>query len=374
MGVVLGQGFATYLLEPIAKIVGTDQAPDYKLGYYGFMNMLQNQDKPQFLRLDTANGQKRTAQVKYKQRFLKKHTETADDCNNTNLQTYLETSVDLTVFRQIAYYIEDERLAKYTEDAIETKRMGQPNTSLMNEFLVDMATAANALFQGLSDDLQALVTVGNNKTTGNNGSVAINIHQDTTLLPLQDGMTKIRQQYKVNQGFGRPQIIGDTNGLMAAYYLQQAEKGLAQNGLDTRISAMMSDFYADDEAGGIWGANDILVCQPNSVQIVEYMKYKGFKGGPRPGASVYGTVFVPTFISPTEQKLVEFDFQLKYFDCPTTIGDAYYGNQLSVDRGYNMILSKNCGLFQIPSEAYRGGDVLNGNNGVLRFTIANPNP
>src|SRR4029077_8622361 len=153
---------------PIRKIVGSDQAPDYKLGYYGFVNMLQSQDKPQFLRLDTDNGQKRTAQVKYKQRFLKKHTETADDCNNTNLQSYLETSVDLTVFRQIAYYIEDERLAKYTEDAIQTKRMGQPNTSLMNEFLVDMATAANALFQGLSDDLQALVTVGTNKITNNN--------------------------------------------------------------------------------------------------------------------------------------------------------------------------------------------------------------
>ena len=53
---------------------------------------------------------------------------------------------------------------------------------------------------------------------------------------------------------------------------------------------------------------------------------------------------------------VNFDAQLKYDDCGGTYTDAYSGQSVSLEKGYNLILSKTFGLYQIPADAYRMED------------------
>jgi hypothetical protein len=68
---------------------------------------------------------------------------------------------------------------------------------------------------------------------------------------------------------------------------------------------------------------------------------------------------------------LRWDMQLKYYDCPTTVTNAYTGSSQSIDRGWVLILSKNYGYFPTPTDAFDGADVLHGNNGTLRYNITN---
>src|SRR5438105_1879790 len=109
MAITLGQGFRPYLLSHIANIC-REATPQYKIEPIGFLNMLQLQDKPKFLRLNTEGGHKLQAQVKYKQRWTKEFVGTTIDCGVTNKPVYRETSVDLTSTRCIVLNFEDERI------------------------------------------------------------------------------------------------------------------------------------------------------------------------------------------------------------------------------------------------------------------------
>lgn len=69
----------------------------------------------------------------------------------------------------------------------------------------------------------------------------------------------------------------------------------------------------------------------------------------------------------------EFDFQLKYNDCPQVTNVAEYGGgQTYVEkRGWEFTLMSTYDLFKIPSDAYAAGDRLVGNNGSLYFAATN---
>lgn len=369
MAVTLGQGFAPYLLEHIKTVAG-DATPQYKLEVPGYLNLLQSQSKPTILRLDTQAGHKKTAQVRFKQRWGKEHTDTSKSCDQTNVGTRLETPVELSSTRQFAIHIEDEDIAKYEEAASRSIAVGRPATGIMNELLEEIIIASSAILDGVNDDLAttAVSEIGNNRRTGNSNASTINIALDGTQNPLNDGLTQILADYKNNGGRGMPQVWG--SGLMYNFMLQQASKSADQAGYDTTVMARGLKFYHDLSAPTILGTNEVVVYEPNAVQIVEYLEYTGFKAGQKPGASFFGVITLP-MVSNGEVLPVDFDFQLKYNDCQTTLTDAYYGTELTLEKGFNLIISKQCGLFTIPDNAYRATDVLNGNRGSLRYTITN---
>lgn len=369
MALELGEGFRPYLLRHISTIAKMN-TPEYKLEPVGFLNLLQSQSKPEILRLNDPNGHKKQVRIKKQQRFNKSQTDTAKSCDNFLQPTYSENDVDLSSVRQLAFSIPDEKIAKYEEDASRTVMLGQPPTKLMNEFFQTILTASSAILEGVNDDLLTLAVgqIGVNRRTGNNNAATINLGKDSNVLPLDNGETQILADFKNNGGKGRPQVVG--SGLMYNYLLQQIAKSPNQSGFDTRIMANMMNFYHDLSAASILGANQVIVYEPDAVQIVEYMEYTGFKAGPKPGASTFFTAPLPMFAG-EEAKPVEFDFQLKYFDCPTVLTDAYYGTEFTMEKGFGLIISKQCGLWTIPSAAYRATDVLNGNRGSLRYTITN---
>ena len=365
----LGLGFRPYLLAHLKSILA-EETPQYKIEPVGFLNLLSNQSRPTILRLDTSKGHFQTAQIKYKQRYTKDFVSKVASCDETNTQAYREASVDLISFNQIAIHIEDETIAKYTDDASEVLTAGTPPTPIMNEFIEEIMNAASAILEGVNEDLQtaASVNIGVNARTGNNAASLININRSSLALPLDDGLTEILSDYAINMGMGQPQVFG--SGLFYNFMLQQKAKSANFSGYNTAIEAAGLKFYHDLQSANILGTNQILVCQPNSLQWVEYMRYTGFKAGLKPGASQFFILPIPMQVG-ADVVPVMFDVQLRYNDCAETFTDAYYGTPIVLEKGYNLILSKTSGLFTIPADAYRGTDRLVGNRGTLLYEIEN---
>lgn len=367
MALELYQGFRPYLLKS-AQEAFLSANPQYKIEEVGFVSLLKSQNpRVEVLRINEGNGHKKFVQVKAKKRFNVAHTETSKSCDVAVQQSYYEKSVELSSTRQIAIYIEDEKMAKYTDDA--TNKVAFGDSTIAQELYDDVKTAASAIVEAINQDLFtiAVSSLGINKVTGSAAAATVNFPLDTTNNALGSGMTKILTDFKVNNFSGKPQIVG--SGLLHSYMLQQKAKIGDQSGLDTRIQAASSDFFYDPYAATALGANQAIVYEPDAVGLVEYNEYTGYKAGSKPGASEFGTVPLPLG---TSGQTMTFDWQLKYFDCPTSFTDGYYGTTINVGKGWYLILSKQAGLWTIPSDAYRNGtDAYYGNRGSLRYSFTN---
>lgn len=365
----MANGFRPYLLKHLMEIAGT-ATPQFKMDPQGFLNFLQSQKKPSVLRLNNAAGHKESVQVKYRQRWTKDFVTSGVDCDVANVPSYQETSVDLTSTSAFSIYIPDETIARYEDEASKTVMVGQPATDFMNEFLEEIYAGANAILSKLNSDLLTTLSsqIGVNRRTGVVGPASLNLNKNAETNNLTDGMTLLLSDYKLNGFSGTPQIIG--GGLFANFMWQQAAKGLDSTGLNTAIQAAGAKFYYDLDVASIYDPNIIIVAEPDSIQMVEYLKYTGFKAGTKPGGSTFGTLTLP-MLNGTEVMPVDFDFQLKYNDCSKTITDSYYEQSSAVEPGYQLIISKSAGLFTIPDNAYRAGDPLVGNRGTLIYDVTN---
>ena len=365
----MADGFAPNLLRSIKDIVGQN-SPELKLNYQGYLNLLMSQKNAEVVRLNdpSAPGHRRSVQIKRKKRFTVAHTDTARSCDNVNLQPYEEQTVPLTIFRQLAIHVDDETIARYPSETSQSTSIGQPPTSLMRELLDDIRSGADALLTGINRDLFTLgvTDIGVNVVTGGVGAKAINFPLNTTNNPLQSGINEILTDFQTNEAIGKPQIVG--SGLIHSFFMQQAAKDSDQSGINTTIQAAQGDFFYDTFAATALGANQALVYEPNAVQLVSYMNYQGFKAGEKL-TSIYFTMKLP-MVEQAQVKMVEFDVQLKYEDCPTTLTDAYYGTSLAVEKGWNIIISKEVGLYTI-EDGYRGTDRLSGNRGSYRYSFTN---
>jgi len=330
--------------------------------------MLLSQDSMGAVTLNGGNGHRKTVRVKRKKRFTVDFTDTSQSCDQSNVGPWEAQNVTLSSTRQLAVTFNDETIAQYCEDASQMRTAGP--TRVMDEVYTSILGMADALLQGVTQDLQTVASanVVINRRTGNNAATTLNLTLNSTTAPLTDGHTQLMSDYKFNQAKGRPQIVG--SGLYHNFALQQNAKQANQAGLDTRTQFGGVDFYYDPYFATSFGANQIMVYEPNAIQLVEYMEYTGFKAGVKPGGSTFFTMALPVQTADGVCPVM-FDVQLKYYDCPTTFTDAYYSTSYTLDKGYSLIISKQCGLYTIPTQAYRGTDVLSGNRGSYRYTITN---
>ena len=364
-----GLGFADSLTKHIRKVTA-ENTPQFKLNWQGYLNMLMSNKNHKVVKLNDPNaeGHRRTVLIKARQRWNVAHTDTTASCDNVNVPAYFERTVALTGFRQLGLYIDDETIARYPAEASRAASLGTPSTPLMDEFLLMIKEGADALLSGVNQDLYTLgaTAIGVNQRTGNAAAAAINLALNTTNNSLNQVLTQVLTDYQLNESTGRPKMVG--TGLIHNFMLQQRAKSPDQSGINTPIMANDFDFYQDPFTATALGANQAIVYEPEAVQIVEYMKYKGFKGGDKQ-TSFYFTFFLPMQLSDRVAN-VEFDAQLKYYDCPTTLTDAYYGNSVTVNKGWSLIISKDYGLFTI-DQAYRATDRLTGNRGSYRYNFTN---
>ena len=365
----MANGFAPYLLKSIAEIA-KENNPEYTLDPAGYFNLLLSQGSADVVSNGpTQNGHLREVRVKSLQRAIVAQTDTTASCDNVNVPAYNEATVPLDIYRQIGIYIDDITIARYESEASASILVGQPPTKFMREFVKNIMTHTDAIVQGLDQDLltKQLAAVGVNTNTGNNAAKAINIPKSTLTNPLDDSITEILYDYQTNGFRGKPQVVG--SGLIQKWFIQQAYKFVDQSGIDSRIQASMMNFFPDLNFGTIFGADQALLVAPNTVQLVEWMFNQGSFAGNK-GVSQFGVMTLPMQVG-FDVLPVNFDFQLKYIDCPTSLIDAYSGATITAARGYALIISKNVGLYTLPTNAYQAGDRLAGVRGTLRYALTN---
>lgn len=366
-----------------ALLVGSEEAflnasPQTKRTPPGFLNaLLQNTTKPQAVAVDQGNGHRKQVRVKFLTRATAANTSTTDDCVLDAVPAYDEQLVDVNGFRKIAIYVKDEDIKKYCSDAstlVDSNGQlinGAQGTSFMKDHLNKLLAQMNGLYSAIDQDLVSAqaAAFGANVNTGDNAAKNINISKDTHIQSLADGIVEILKDYAENEGCDTPFIVG--NGLFHAYVMQQmAVKFGNQQGIQTSAWNDAYKFYYDPNTIAAWGANQIGVFQPNSTQLIEYNQYAGSFAGHH-GTSDFGTLIDPYTgcMNAGEARMMKFDVQLKYFDCPF---DALVGGSpMTLPRGYALIVSKSFQLLNIPADAYSSGDRLFENNGTLRYEITN---
>ena len=225
----------------------------------------------------------------------------------------------------------------------------------------------------MNQDLWPLLTpaIGVNRRSGNKGDT-INVTLNSNNFVLTDGFPQIFSDIKQNlfsSVNGKYTMIG--SGLMENYMGSAGMLGMNQAGLANNLGLNKLNFLLDQDAPSLLGTNQVLLIDDGAVQLVEFMRYTGAYAGFK-GTSTFGTIPLPMQMNNAEVKNVWFDYQLRYSDCPTNFTDAYYGTTIALNRGWNIILSKQFGLFTIPSYMYSNpGDPMNGNTGIIKYTITN---
>lgn len=365
----MANGIAKPLLDDLMAVAG-GAYPGVKVDAHGFLGMVITNTAPGDIKVNSAPGHKQQVDIKYKQRYTKAQTDTALSCDNVLTPSWLEATVAVNNVRQIAMHWNDETIASYMRDA--SVRQGvpgaTPGTTVVAEILTDIQHAANAIMDGVNDDLLGLLTWGKNRVTGASTATALNFSSDTSVQKFTEGFPRLLGDYRKNNLTGRPQIVGAGNFANVAL-AQAMRSGADQFGYDYRIALAGFDFWMDQNFDDVVGSNVIGVFEPGAVKMVEYNRYTGDKAGNK-GVSEFFQIVLP-YVDPLSNIVVpvRFDAQLKYDDCGSTYTDAYSGQSVSLEKGYNLILSKTFGLFQIPSDAYRHEDAQRSVNGALRYTV-----
>ena len=367
----MANGFSLGILQ-MMKEVTKDATPAYKVEPYGMLASLLSAHSPGVIKNDSYDGHFKTVKVKKKKRLTMSDTETSASCDIGAPIPYTEDTVTINGYRRVAFHLEDEVVAAFDAYASAPVQVPGMISPLMFEFFDSLQVACNGILEGVNNDIVtlALANNGKNRVSGNTTAQTINIPLSWTNNDLAAGVTKLLSDFKLNNMSGKPIIVGA--GLMHNFMLQQAAvRGNNFNGIDTRIQGAGIDFFLDYQLPTIASAaNQIMVYEKDAVQIVEYMEYQGFKAGPKPGASQFGVITLP-MMNPDGTKVpVKFDFQLRYNDCAVTETNAY-GDPQTYQKGYNLIISKQFGLYTIPTTAYSASDVLSGNRGSLKYNITN---
>lgn len=368
----MANGFSLGLLQ-MQNEVHKAASPQYKIEPYGLLASLYTAHSRGAIKNNSFDGHTQTVKVKAKKRVVPGDTSDSASCENTNTIPYVEDTVSVANYRQYAFHIEDETIAQFDAYASQNVRVpgSAPATDLMFEFYDSLMTAASGILTAVNRDLWtlALAAIGNNRRTGTNTATNLNFTQNTALNVLTAGANQIKRDFAYNSMTGRPIAVGA--GLFHNWILQQPAATPTQGGIDSRIQAAGFDFFHDEDLDIQVGAsNKLVVYEKDAIQIVEYMKYKGFKAGAK-GTSVFGTMMLPMNAGGGQMIPVEFDYQLKYNDCDQEFAYVDGSSAVTLEKGWNLIVSKNFGLYTIPATAYDASDVLTGNRGSLYYTITN---
>ena len=366
--------FAPFILNHLADVTG-ENAPQTKITPTGFLKACIENDpeitmpEAEKLRLNTESGNIKQIRLSYLQRILPSQTATTDSCDNDFVPVYSDFMLQAPLFRKISFLIPDATIAQYMEDAAKTTELGQPATKVMNEFLTTLKTYANGLLGAIDLDLIGQVSWGVNAVTNSNAAKVLNIEQDATKFDLSTGWAQLLDDLDVNEFVGTPQIVG--SGVFNRFVRSRGIQGGSLSGMNNNEYSDFNWYYdAYAKTAGNFGTDNIGVFSKGSFGFVDLNKFVGFRSGVK-GVSAFFQISLP--VQPKQNdgtaELMKFDCQLKYIDCPTEVYNGYAN--VTVNRGWQLIISKNFGLFQIPADAFQTGDPLFGNNGALRYSITN---
>jgi len=351
------KGIVATLLITISNLAGMND-PQYKVTPVGFLQMLLNNattanvNNLESLRL----GLTREIYVRYMQRGIDTDTVDVDSCDTNITAVWKEKSLGSALFSQIGIRIDDSLLRKLEDNASQPFSLGSPATQVNIALYQTILTQLNGLISKIDKNLLAAQTSawGINPVTGANTPQTVNF---SNVPSINDGIVKLLSDYQYAEIAGTPQIVG--NGSVVNYDIhQQLKRGIDNGGFGSNPV----NVYSDPFTVSAWGANHFGVFVPGLISFIDYTKYGGNFGGYK-GNSYFFTFPVPVQLANGTLTQLWFDAQLKYNDCPQKDDDG----KVIVDRGWAIMISKNYGLFNAPSDIYKTGDRLAGFNGSLHY-------
>jgi hypothetical protein len=369
-------GYCPALLLHMKYVVG-ENAPEHKITPSGFLKMMLEkgaQAKPigDPFNLANVNGHIKDLRLKYYTRTTPAQMQTSDSCDIDLVQAYDEITIDTTSVVKFGLHFNDETIARYCDEASRSVAMGKAPSSFMEEHLAGLMAALPGFVAKIDQTLLAGITWGTNVVTGASTATAVNFNDDSTVNLFSEGWTKVMSDYRANEGQGRPQVVG--SGLVDSAFIQSRNPAMTQySPLNNNAAAGNMDYYYDLNAATSWGSNQFGVFMPGTFGLVQLDEYVGFRAAvnqPK-GTSYFFNMPVPVEMPGSDGllRMLNIDFQFKYLDCPTTTTVGY--EEVTLERGWSLIMKKNFAPWQIPSDAYQASDRLTGNNGSLRYTATN---
>lgn len=373
MSFTSGEGFAPYILGDLRNIA-LQNTPGTRIDPFGTLKHLYSQPQADILRLNTPSGHKKRATVKYKKRLTVNETRTTKECDGVTVNPYIEKDITLSSTRQIGFCLEDDLVRQYQEAASQGVNIGDPSVTISNEMYQLILNGANAIMQGINQDLLAdmITKLGTNVVTGTDlsaGADIINISKDATINDLSGGITEILSHYQEHGGVGTPVVVG--GGLFNSMMINRGFQGAGQNGTNNSAALNNFNYMYDLDTQTLLGQNQILVLQPNAFALVDYFENVGRFVGPNMGDSKFGTLVLPMMDIVGDVVPIKFDYQLKWHDCAKSYTDDETAQILNGGKGWVMWLRKCSGVCAIPDDAYRATDRLFGHRGALRYQITN---
>jgi hypothetical protein len=318
------------------------------------------------LSLNAQSGQIREAKVKYLQRRTDDDVSDTDECGTTFIHKYLEQSIEAPRFAQAGFFIDLPTLKRYEDAAMQLVQTGNPNVPVLQEVWTQIMHTVNAVLSKIDAALISDVTFGVNVTTGNNSPKTLNINKLGNMYDLTNGLLELANDYQENEFSGTAIIVG--NGLFNRFANARAATGVNAGGINV-ASVFDYKWYFDIKTTSGWGANQIGVFAPGTIGLVDFDNYMTFPRD-RFGTSQFTILPLPLETSTGEVVTMNFNVQIKEVDCPSTQLDTPYGTT-AAGRGMEVYISKNFGLWQLPTDAYAAGDRLAGVNGALNYDVTN---
>jgi hypothetical protein len=368
----MSQGFCPALLTSIND-VAEGNAPGRKMQIAGFLAMLfccQNSlVNPVNSGFDGPNIRPLT--VSYTKRPVVSQVSSTDDCNVDRIPSYLEWTLPNLGFKKSSFFIDDATMAQYCADFASSRQAGRPPTTVMREVYERMYETANVVMRAINQDLvtQMLTRFGVNVTTGQSHGKVINVDQDGAKFVLDNGIIDMLRDIQENEICGDPCLVG--GGLWSAWNASQLLQCCNAAGMDFSKTGLPK-FFFDKDTQQIWGPDTAGLFAPGSVKFIGRNAYQGWGAGPK-GTSFFTMLPMPVevFSCNADDCLRDliFDMQMRYIDCPTTLTVA--GNSQSVNRGWQVIISKRYALWVQPADAYQTTDPLYDTNGTLMYYLTN---
>lgn len=365
-------GFCPALLTNI-DAVAEGNSPSRKLHIAGFLAALFCCQNSSVNPINQTNdgAHTRPLTVKYRVRPTLSSVQYEDDCDINRIPGYQEWTVGTPTHVQSSFFLDDATLMQYCRDASNIRTLG--STSVTDEVYGLILEHASLLVKAINrvTVTQMATQFGNNTTTGSATGKTINIARDGNKYVLDNGVVDLMRDMQENELCGDPCIIG--GGLFAGFNIAQAMTCCNQAGMD--ISKLgLPKFYFDKDTQQIWGNNSVGVLAPGSVKFIGRNKYQGAFAGQK-GTSYFMTMPLPIAefgcnVDDCLRQLI-FDVQLKYIDCPTVV--TLNGVNTTVNRGWEVIISKEFALWVQPKTAYAAGDELYNTNGTLKYFVTNAN-
>lgn len=321
------------------------------------------------LKLSTKAGHIREIKLKSLPRILESQVSEEDSCDNDVVFNYSEQEITAPKFAKLSFFLDWRFVERYEKAASDPTQIGNPSVGVLRELSDQLMHTINGVVQKVNTGLLSSVVWGTNIVTGNNAVKAININKDSSVFDLSSGILEILNDAQLNEFAGEPIFVA--NGLMNKFQIAKAKNAiaLAQNGVNL-AQLEGYKYYHDIKSTTEWGTDYVGVFAPGTVGFVDIDRYIAWKTG-KHGNSWFAQVALPIeTVAGGAPVMVNFNIQIKEVDCPQDIQTQYQDFTKS-DRGYQVIITKAYGLWQMPGDTVQGTDRLNGVNGALRFQLSN---